>query len=132
MEKQMQCSYCKKLMTVTLVRNITNAGASNVFWLCSACEKNAGGAARWIAHDPIKNFGIDIDTIPIHEDGRVDRCEVCGSLGAQWHHWAPHHLFGNDAEKWPGAFLCSKHHTLWHDTVTPDMSKKKGLWNGGV
>lgn len=125
MEKQMQCTYCKKLVTVKLVRDITNSGTSQVFWMCLECEKNASGAAKWIAHEPIRNFGIDIESIEIRKDGRADKCEVCGGAGAEWHHFAPRFLFGDEADKWPGAFLCRSHHAHWHKVVTPEMTNKR-------
>lgn len=84
------------------------------------------GVACWLPHQPIKDFGIDIETIPINRDDRREVCAVCGQLGAQEHHWAPWHLFGDEADKWPKSYLCQKHHTEWHRTVTPEMSKVKG------
>jgi len=53
-------------------------------------------------------------------------CEVCGNIGdTELHHWAPYHLFGDDCDDWPMSYLCLKHHTEWHKTVTPDMGKAK-------
>jgi hypothetical protein len=52
------------------------------------------------------------------------KCEVCGSEGAQRHHWAPFYLFGAECEKWPTSHLCPTCHKRWHDTVTPHMSQR--------
>ena len=53
-------------------------------------------------------------------------CEFlgCTRRDTQYHHFAPRHLF-DDADSWPGAYLCAYHHTLWHEIVTPNST------NGG-
>jgi len=69
--------------------------------------------------------GFDIEELPINEDGRIERCAVCGELGVDNHHWLPHYIaekVGEDAEKWPQAWLCQKHHDEWHSLLTPNMS----------
>jgi hypothetical protein len=122
MNKSIQCIHCGQITTAYLSRNITHAGVSNVFWKCERCNKNANGSAKWIPHQPIQDFGIDIDILPIEKDDRKECCVVCGELGTHYHHWAPRHLFGDEADKWPGAFLCVKHHVHWHKLLTPKMS----------
>lgn len=53
-------------------------------------------------------------------------CEVCGSTSSiHEHHWAPFHLFGDEAGKWPTSFLCQSCHARWHSVVTPGMGKRK-------
>jgi hypothetical protein len=123
--KDMVCVYCKVLRRVELVRNITHAGISNIFWKCTICKRNASGTAKWIAHEPVINYKIDIDQLPINEDGRIEHCAVCGEIGVDNHHWLPRYLaekVDEDAEKWPQAWLCKKHHKEWHDLLTPNMS----------
>lgn len=44
-------------------------------------------------------------------------CKRCGAIGTELHHWAPKELF-EDAEEWPTAYLCPKHHQEWHNKVT--------------
>jgi hypothetical protein len=124
MHKKSQCVNCKVLVDVTLVRNITSAGVSNVWWQCEVCHKNAGGSAAWLPHEPIIKFGVDIDTLPVVKDGRVETCILCGALGAEYHHWMPRHLAGDEADLWPGAMLCHSHHEHWHRIVTPNMCEK--------
>jgi hypothetical protein len=41
--------------------------------------------------------------------------------GVEWHHFGPVHLFHDEADNWPGAYLCRMHHALWHSLVTPNM-----------
>jgi hypothetical protein len=54
----------------------------------------------------------------------VIECQVCGTNGAELHHWAPRYLF-EDAENWPKSYLCVPCHKRWHNVVTPDMSTRK-------
>lgn len=57
-------------------------------------------------------------------------CEVCKSTeNVEVHHWAPAHLFGPECIKWPVGFLCRPCHTKWHQLVTPDMGKRKGVYS---
>jgi hypothetical protein len=52
-------------------------------------------------------------------------CEVCGSEKAlHVHHWAPVHLFGAEAAKWPTSILCQPCHSHWHSRVTPRMGRR--------
>ena len=55
-------------------------------------------------------------------DKRLEKCERCGKLGVELHHWAPFHLFGEDSESWPKSKLCRSCHMLWHKVVTPNMN----------
>lgn len=55
----------------------------------------------------------------------LNKCAVCGNSEVELHHFAPYHLFGSEASKWPVAYLCKEHHKQWHDVVTPNMCNKK-------
>lgn len=51
-------------------------------------------------------------------------CERCGNhQKVQYHHWAPRQLF-DDADSWPGSYLCQPCHALWHRVVTPHMNRR--------
>lgn len=83
--------------------------------------------------------GCHLDDIPVWQDNRpgccdgsgcencVDTaCEHCGSYTAvQWHHWAPWHLFGADANDWPISPLCAICHRHWHAIVTPNIHARQ-------
>lgn len=60
--------------------------------------------------------------------GKVDApppCAVCGSTEKiEKHHWAPQHLFGDESENWPTAYLCQPCHVRWHQIVTPNMGAR--------
>ena len=82
--------------------------------------------ADFISHKKLEQYSIDPEELPIVNDYRgFQKCAVCGAQITEYHHWAPRHLFGSDADKWPIGYLCPKHHAEWHDKVTPEMSRKK-------
>ena len=65
-----------------------------------------------------------LNDIPLLADYRVGRCEVCGDLGVEEHHWLPQcfsNLVGNFHE-WPTGLLCPGCHEIWHEIVTHYMS----------
>ena len=87
-------------------------------YVCRACKQGRGPfekAEIAVALRPQGGFLLWQD-----RSGEV-QCVVCGSNGAQLHHWAPRHLF-QDADQWPMSPLCVPCHTRWHDIVTPHMS----------
>lgn len=125
--KRKNCIYCKNTVLAQLVRNVTASGVSQVYWLCPQCDNNAAGPGQWIKHELVKTV-IDPDTLPVIKNYSGSHlCEVCHSPFAEWHHWAPRHLFGEEADLWPTAFLCHKCHMRWHDLVTPSMALKRGI-----
>ena len=129
MVKNLKCKQCENTSEALLVRDITNSGVSNVYWLCSKCQGHAQGAAQWISHRKLTDYGIVIDDLPIIQDGRSDLCIVCGQSATEYHHWAPRHIFGDESDLWPGAFLCKIHHDQWHQMVTPNMYKIRNHQN---
>lgn len=101
------------------LRFIKADGDAVAVYACVTC--GAGGTG---SHAVRKSY-IDPTGLPIVNDNRKDRCEVCGALGVQVHHWAPRHLFGNQADVWPTSKLCVDHHAYWHSKVTPGMAEKR-------
>ena len=57
--------------------------------------------------------------MPIETEWKRPSCEVCGTEGAENHHWAPSALFGSESERWPQSYLCQPCHARWHQVVTP-------------
>lgn len=103
--------------------HINYSGATTVIARCDKCGRNPDAKKPFYN---VKDF--DIQSLPVFIDDRPNSepCAVCGTRkGTQYHHFAPKHLFGFDAEKWPGAYLCDEHHKEWHNKVTPNMAKKK-------
>ncbi len=124
------CEHCKRKMQVRLVRNITTSGSSQVYWYCTFGKHPiARNGSSWIKHEIIREAGFDPDDLPVIENySGTELCAVCGSPFAERHHFAPRHLFGDEAEQWPTAYLCKKHHDRWHALVTPNMDKTTGTW----
>jgi hypothetical protein len=124
--KAKDCQRCGKSITALLVRRISANGVSMVYWQCPDCLDAIDKTPHWIKHDQLKTAKIDPETLPVAGDYRhFESCVVCGAPATEYHHWAPRHLFGIEAEQWPGAYLCPKHHKTWHDLVTPDMNRRR-------
>jgi len=119
------CHRCKEKTLVYLVRSIAANGSINIYW---ECQKHKGGvskSAQFISHKKIIDAGYDINELPVVSDYRGhEKCVVCGKPNIELHHFAPRHLFGDDCEKWPKAYLCKECHALWHRLVTPDMCRR--------
>lgn len=86
-------------------------------WFCVSC------GSRTAIYEP-KHASM-IYTRVWREDA-AHECEVCGKSGAEWHHWMPKHLAGEEAEKWPMGLLCQSCHAQWHQVVTPGMGTNHG------
>lgn len=102
-------------------------GAVSISLRCVSCgRKKPDKSGRWfIPKDDLRAHGIDPDALPIAPEGTPNeiRCLVsgCNQRGAEQHHWAPRHLFGDAADLWPRDYLCKQHHDEWHKRVTPNM-----------
>jgi hypothetical protein len=109
---------------VELVRIQDSIGRIAPFLRCLACGRaNASKPVPSRLLSPTK-----IATAPLIKSSYVAEdlhvCEVCGGKPAQDHHWAPRKMFGpGEADEWPHAFLCQKHHSAWHRIVTPTISE---------
>ena len=114
--RTLPCKKCDQL-SWSIVGETNNGGHQIHRVVCSACgyrtpvlvqkklmEKYASHIGRSVEYLPPKEFAPD--------------CEVCGTKGAEEHHWAPRSIFGEDADKWPKSHLCPPCHALWHSKVT--------------
>jgi hypothetical protein len=137
-----ECNKCSKKNNVKLRRNVISNGDNQVFWYCTGCKCYAEKPARWLHHalvnELIAKHGATIANIPILSDYRDPQqpCAICGEYGTEYNHWMPQMLAEREdvAPEWPrwadmGAYLCRKHHILWHDLVTPWMP---GHRHGGI
>ena len=85
---------------------VDSGGGIRYPWYCGGC----GARSQVFA----KKAVALAELAPLLADLRTHRCEVCGALGAQLHHWAPQAVFGAEAEDWPKGYLCQMHHSRWH------------------
>jgi hypothetical protein len=100
--------------------------ASGSLTIIAKCDKC--GNRPQSKHPFYNKADFDLTKLQIWEDyrQRSEPCAVCKSRnGSEYHHFAPRHLFGDDADMWPGAWLCKEHHDQWHNIVTPNMRKAK-------
>lgn len=125
---------CKKCGSSSVKIGVSNtqSGSTIYPYFCSDCGYVSGGncasksaAMQYAAtHGPLKY--VKTRTQQWMEKNQIEekKCEVCSAHGVEEHHWAPKHLFGDDAERWPKSYLCRSCHAKWHAVVTPLMSKK--------
>lgn len=103
----------------------TDYGRRMVWMTCPDCGHREGSP---LGKKKLKEMGRSMDELRIANSGAesVEECERCGSgEDVQYHHWAPRHLFGREeADRWPGSYLCQPCHATWHRIVTPNMNRK--------
>lgn len=127
--KNGNCLHCKKITRFDLHMQLFQNDSEHFVWVCSEC--------RTRNPDRSKNFFIDselvrkhvspekIERLPVIMPDLSNRCAVCGSRGAELHHWAPTGIFGKESGDWPKDYLCKEHHDLWHLMVTPQLVKEE-------
>lgn len=100
------------------VASCRDSGGHDTFFFMCNCGYRSG--------DFIPKELIEKERIPYERVASrwpLEKCAVCGVLGAEEHHWAPWFIFKAESERWPKSFLCPTCHKRWHDLVTPNMSK---------
>jgi DNA-directed RNA polymerase subunit M/transcription elongation factor TFIIS len=130
--KEQPVDKCKTCGSDQLKIGITNiaSGATVYPIYCDACgEVFAKYVKKIIAQEYAKENGplkyVKTKTAEYIEKKQIQiKCEVCDANEGELHHWAPQYLFGDEANRWPVAYLCRTCHRKWHDLVTPNMSKK--------
>jgi hypothetical protein len=94
----------------TPFRQVAANGAVYLYLGCADCQAPTS-PGEWLRQD-----GVDLSQIPVAVDRRTQNppCVVCGRWGTELHHWAPRHIFGDQADHWPTAWLCKECHAYWH------------------
>lgn len=107
------CSHCGGPLTTHL--KILANGAHRYTYRCSCCAAASGALPKRLWPTTPDSVESTLGTNP--------ECSVfgCHIRATEHHHWAPYHLFGNDANYWPMSYLCKEHHAEWHKKVTPQM-----------
>lgn len=105
----LKCNHTETVFVGVILKN----GSVHIQKKCLLCKERFG---RYYSNS---DFVLELlEVIDLRDE---TACERCGSLsGVEIHHWAPRHLF-NDSMNWPKSKLCTNCHTLWHNTVTPNM-----------
>lgn len=139
-----KCHKCHKIKSVKLRKQIMSSGGIQVMWYCLDCESSANQkfVKKSIANAILSPFQKTVKDLPTVVDySQKVFCIVCGSNGAEFHHWLPQ-CFAEQVEdhsRWPGAYLCKECHDIWHELVTPylpgrgqnkyaQFTKEKYLW----
>jgi hypothetical protein len=108
------CEGCEGLATVKLYRVTAANGHEHVVWYCKQCERYVKDGSRlwlpnklvvefldyWSTRLPDRNLPSTISALPILKDHT--------GIAPDWTEWDR-----------LGAWLCDKHHKLWHAKVAP-------------
>ena len=117
----MICSRCG--VETVIYRQVNASGAKVVVERCPICRTNPRMGQAFL---PKKDY--EWDSLPLFDDysKHAEPCAVkgCANVGTEWNHWMPRHL-SDEADDWPGAWLCAQHHREWHEkTQTGSYAKR--------
>lgn len=119
------CGGCEQLVSadVGVVIPANGGPHRHVMAVCLTCGRRNGRGHEWVARN-----NLDIAALPIIADYREHVCSVdgCDEVGCDEHHFAVRALFTSAGhadlvDRYPRAWLCHKHHMLWHDIITPGL-----------
>jgi hypothetical protein len=113
--RETPCEHCQGL-NWKIVPTMNRGGHEIHPLVCGDCGyRSKVCAPKTVVENYAKQIGVTVTYQLIDED--LPCCEVCNKPGAEWHHWAPWYLFGNEAERWPKSWLCQSCHTRWHQVI---------------
>lgn len=125
------CPKCNTPQHVLLRRQFASNGHTQFLWWCRECNTRNIGKTQFLKKATLEEWRKlgklkvnHINDIPLLADYRNGKCEVCGTVGVELHHWLPQCFaeLVKDFNKWPVGFLCSDCHNKWHEIVTHYMS----------
>ena len=125
------CPKCQTPQHVVLRRQFASNGHLQFLWWCHRCDNRNIGNTPFIKKAVLEEWRRvgklkvqHLNEIPLLADYRVGKCEVCGKLGVEEHHWLPQCFseLVSDFNKWPKGLLCTECHEKWHEIVTHYMS----------
>lgn len=117
-----RCLVCGRSERLTFGKQYNRSGSMVVICLCGYCGNHVDPKNPFYNK---KMFDLDALTVLVDLRDSGEPCAICGKKETEYHHFAPRHLFGDDADNWPTAWLCKDHHKEWHDKVTPNMHKRR-------
>ena len=114
--RETPCEQCGA--TQWVITPATNRGGHKIHPLvCDVCGyRSRVCAPKSVVEQHARKNAVEIKYAPPPDESKD--CEVCGTKGAEQHHWAPGYLFGNEAEKWPKGWLCPSCHARWHRVIS--------------
>lgn len=129
--EELKCGrdYCRVCRSKNLAIGLyfTESGVRRYPYYCLDCDKNQWYYAKYDFVHKLELKGVEIRRRYSYSEKMETKklCEVCSDdSGTETHHFAPRHLFGDEAELWKTAELCKTCHKRWHDLVTPNMCRK--------
>lgn len=99
--------------------------------LCRNCGRRN---RRTLSRQIVISRGVNPDAVPVVRNRdccTIDGCAVCSHAcvvcgtyrNTQEHHYWPKSIFGLElSNRMQTDWLCQRHHTLWHQKVTPHIS----------
>ena len=110
-------------------------------WYCKQCERYVKDGNRlWLPNKMVveflaywstrlsdRNLPSAIGELPLIKDlSGGEPCVICGATSTEYNHFMPQAFKGDPdiAPEWAewdrlGAWLCDRHHRLWHAKVAP-------------
>lgn len=125
------CPHCGG--DIVLYRQINGNGAHVIVARCCKCDRIPNRKQPFLPKADYPHW----EQFPLYQDNMKysDPCAVsgCDRRDTEYHHWAPKAVFGyEEAEQYPGAYLCQYHHDHWHElTQTGKWTKRKNQ-NGKI
>lgn len=111
---------CKHRVGFKVVRTKIADGSWQVKMLCDECHE--------LYADAVNQEFFEMDQLPEYERQNWNQpCARCGHPDTQLHHYFPQAMaraVGENPDAWPTEYLCSKHHDLWQQTVTPGLAPR--------
>lgn len=124
-----RCEKCNASAFVKIAYDLDSAARYLFYWRCFGCKKDVHPKSflphttvrEWLKGGSLGKKSHFLANHLINNNSGDYTCDVCGTVGAERHHWVPQCLkeFFDDYERWPQSYLCKKHHDLWHEVVTP-------------
>lgn len=113
----------RKLTAADLGVRVAGNGSLHILAWCDECQRWSSSA---IPASYVRSMDVSIDMLPVVADHRgfFAVCSVrgCWSDDVELNHFAPRGIFGGEADDWPTAYLCRKHHQEWGERVTPSLN----------
>lgn len=138
--KRPVCPECDSRQTVSLYRVTAANGHTHIAWHCDNCQRYVKDGTRlwlptllveeflnyWRLRLPDADVPENINAIPVLSAHVGEPCAICGATATEYNHFMPQ-AFKSDPDiqgewyEWDklGAWLCDKHHKVWHAKVAP-------------
>lgn len=122
----MECFRCGGTR-IEFRKTIMQNGQTSIGAYCLQCNRLATKETcipkRRFTDGQIANMAIEHD---YSQHDNVCCVKGCNRHDVEWHHFAPRSLFSQEADDWPGGWLCAKHHREWHERTRTGAFSPRG------